>query len=62
MVTCGVCCTTDADIPATVLAERVGWEGSMTWFRQNVRALPPRIGYRSEPYWSSKPDDGSSEI
>ncbi|MEZ7757296.1 IS21 family transposase [Microbacterium paraoxydans] len=27
------------DMPATVLAERVGWEGSITWFRENVRRL-----------------------
>ena len=29
------------DMPATVLAERVGWTGSMTWFRDNVRRLRP---------------------
>lgn len=29
------------DMPSTVLAERVGWEGSMTWFRDNVRRLRP---------------------
>lgn len=29
------------DMPATVLAERVGWEGSITWFRDNVRRLRP---------------------
>jgi transposase len=28
-------------MPATVLAERVGWTGSATWFRQNVAALRP---------------------
>jgi transposase len=28
-------------IPATVLAERVGWSGSATWFRQNVAAIRP---------------------
>ena len=31
----------DADMPATVIAERVGWSGSMTWFRQNVKRLRP---------------------
>lgn len=31
----------EPEIPATVIAERVGWEGSMTWFRQNVSALRP---------------------
>jgi hypothetical protein len=31
----------DADLPATVIAERVGWDGSITWFRQNVRRLRP---------------------
>lgn len=29
------------DLPATVLAERVGWSGSITWFRENVRRLRP---------------------
>ena len=24
-------------MPATVIAERVGWSGSITWFRDNVR-------------------------
>lgn len=28
-------------MPATVLAERVGWEGSVRWFRDNVRRLWP---------------------
>jgi transposase len=31
----------DADLPATVLAERVGWTGSITWFRENVKRLRP---------------------
>jgi len=29
------------DMPATVLAERVGWAGSITWFRDHVRRLRP---------------------
>jgi len=29
------------DMPATVLAERVGWDGSIRWFRDNVRWLRP---------------------
>ena len=29
------------DMPATVIAERVGWVGSITWFRDNVRRLRP---------------------
>jgi hypothetical protein len=29
------------DMPATVIAERVGWTGSITWFRDNVRRLRP---------------------
>ena len=29
------------EMPATVLAERVGWDGSITWFRDNVRRLRP---------------------
>jgi transposase len=28
-------------MPATVLAERVGWTGSATWFRQNVALVRP---------------------
>jgi len=29
------------DMPATVIAERVGWTGSITWFRDNVRRMRP---------------------
>jgi hypothetical protein len=29
------------DMPATVIAERVEWGGSITWFRENVRRLRP---------------------
>ena len=29
------------DMPATVLAERVGWTGSIRWFRENVTRLRP---------------------
>ena len=29
------------DMPATVLAERVGWTGSIRWFSQNVKRLRP---------------------
>lgn len=29
------------DMPATVLAERVGWHGSIRWFRDNLRWLRP---------------------
>ena len=32
------------DLPGTVLAERVGWSGSITWFREQVRPL--RAAYR----------------
>ncbi|WP_396654496.1 helix-turn-helix domain-containing protein [Microbacterium sp.] len=28
-------------MPATVIAERVEWSGSITWFRDNVRRLRP---------------------
>ena len=31
----------DPELPATVIAERVEWDGSMTWFRQNVKLLRP---------------------
>jgi hypothetical protein len=34
----------DPELPAKVLAERVGWEGSITWFRENVKR--PRPAYR----------------
>ena len=30
------------EMPATVIAERVDWTGSITWFRDNVRALRPQ--------------------
>jgi transposase len=29
------------EMPATVIAERVGWEGSSSWFRDNVARLRP---------------------
>src|SRR5215472_3540037 len=29
------------DLPASVIAERVGWSGSSSWFRENVRRLRP---------------------
>lgn len=29
------------DMPATVIAERVGWTGSISWFRDHVRRLRP---------------------
>jgi len=29
------------DMPATVLAERLGWEGSIRWFSENVKRLRP---------------------
>jgi transposase len=29
------------DMPATVLAERVGWAGSIRWFSDNVKRLRP---------------------
>ncbi len=32
---------TTPDMPATVIAERVGWTGSITWFRDQVRRLRP---------------------
>ena len=31
------------DMPATVLAERVGWQGSIRWFRENVQQLRPEV-------------------
>ena len=38
---CGRCSTDDPELPAVVIAERVGWTGSITWFRQNVKRLRP---------------------
>src|SRR4029079_15096327 len=32
---------TTPEMPATVISERVGWTGSITWFRDNVRRLRP---------------------
>jgi len=31
-------------MPATVIAERVGWSGSMSWFRERVAAIRPEYG------------------
>jgi transposase len=31
------------DMPASVLAERVGWQGSARWFRENVQRLRPQV-------------------
>lgn len=31
----------DPELPAVVIAERVNWAGSITWFRQNVKRLRP---------------------
>jgi hypothetical protein len=31
------------DLPAVVLAERVGWTGSISWFRENVARLRPQL-------------------
>jgi hypothetical protein len=31
----------DPDLPAVVIAERVGWIGSISWFRENVKRLRP---------------------
>jgi transposase len=31
----------DPELPAVVIAERVGWTGSITWFRENVKKLRP---------------------
>lgn len=43
-------------MPATVLAERVGWEGSIRWFSDNVRRLRPerqRIDPADRLVWSA---------
>ena len=31
------------ELPATVIAERVGWDGSISWFRENVARLRPEL-------------------
>ena len=36
------------EMPATVIAERVGWQGSITWFRDNVRRLRPPEPYKGK--------------
>jgi hypothetical protein len=28
-------------MPATVMAERIGWTGSMSWFRERVALIRP---------------------
>jgi transposase len=33
--------STYPQMPATVIAERVGWTGSISWFRERVRAIRP---------------------
>ena len=33
--------TDTPDMPATVIAERVGWTGSSSWFRDNVARIRP---------------------
>lgn len=38
------------DMPATVIAERVGWTGSITWLRDHVRRLRPE-------HWPVDPAD-----
>lgn len=43
------------DMPATVVAERVGWTGSIRWFRDNVnrlRAEQPRVDPADRLTWS----------
>ena len=30
------------EMPATVIAERVGWDGSISWFRENLARLRPQ--------------------
>ncbi len=29
------------DMKATVIAQRVAWQGSMSWFRENIRRIRP---------------------
>lgn len=45
------------DMPATVLAERVGWLGSIRWFRENVKHIRS-AGARIDPVdrlsWSAE--------
>ncbi|WP_375504732.1 hypothetical protein [uncultured Jatrophihabitans sp.] len=33
----------DAELPARVIGEQVGWSGSITWFRENVKQLRPEL-------------------
>jgi transposase len=38
----------DPELPAVVIAERVDWPGSMSWFRQDVKRLRPEH-HRNDP-------------
>lgn len=43
------------DLPASVIAERVGWQGSSSWFRENVARLRPehqRVDPADRLVWS----------
>ncbi len=42
-------------MPSSVLAERVGWEGSESWFRKRVALLRPSMRQRTPPTGSSMP-------
>lgn len=44
------------DMPASVIAERVGWQGSSSWFRENVARLRPehqRVDPADRLVWSA---------
>jgi hypothetical protein len=49
----------EPEMPATVQAERVGWTGSVTWFRQNVKRLRPdyrRVDPADRLSWEPRTD------
>src|ERR1700727_581113 len=44
------------DLPASVIAQRVGWTGSSSWFRENVARLRPehrRVDPADRLVWSA---------
>ena len=49
------------EMPATVIAERVGWTGSIPWFRENVRAAAPGASAdrSGRPAESGQPGDAA---
>ena len=47
------------DLPAVVLAERVDWTGSLSWFRENVARLRPAIRHVDPDRLTWSPGDAA---